>query len=73
MLATHTQIGYYHAARRQMQRLAENLELGELSLRTTPGLGATVRRLGRVTTFQFTILALLGAADLAGGIVALTS
>lgn len=43
-LVVETQHDYYRAARERLQRVEGMLELEELSLRTTPGMGSVYRR-----------------------------
>lgn len=73
LLANLTQNVYYRAARDQMNALAKRLRVEETSLKTTPGLGSGVKRLGKVTTFQLTMLGLIGLADLVGAAAAFCS
>jgi hypothetical protein len=72
LVATRVQQGYYQAARDHKADIESKLELGPLSLATTPGMGSPFRRLGKVTTFISVMLSLLAAIDLAGSIASLT-
>ncbi len=65
-LANDVQHGYYKSARELKRGLEEKLELGEVGLRTTPGQGSGIARLGRVGTFLKIMLVALGLADLVG-------
>lgn len=65
-LANNVQHGYYASARDIKQGLEIKLELGDAALRTTPGQGSPIARLGRVGTFLKIMLVALGLADLFG-------
>lgn len=65
-LANDVQHGYYTSARDLKQALEEKLELHEVALKTTPGQGSGITRLGRVGTFLKIMLVALGLADLVG-------
>jgi hypothetical protein len=65
--ATYLQHGYYRAARGQMRSLGERLALGEAAVTTTPGMrGALPKRLGKVQTILYTLLAVAATIDLVG-------
>lgn len=67
-----TQKDYYLAARDTKSTLERRLGLGDLAIRTTPGMGSRrIRRLGRVTTFQVVVLIALGVADVFGATASL--
>ncbi|HEX8689800.1 MAG TPA: hypothetical protein VF729_06115 [Solirubrobacterales bacterium] len=66
LLANNSQHGYYQAARQLKEDLESELELGEHALRTTPGMGSKVQRLGRVRTFLGTMLVAIAFVDLTG-------
>lgn len=66
LASTHVQQGYYREARDHKARLEAELRLGTLSLSTTPGMGSSVRRLGKVTTFNEVLLSVLAVIDLMG-------
>jgi hypothetical protein len=69
--ASHTQNGYYRAARRTMAALEARLGLEEFGLRTTPGMrSGRRRRFGRVTTLQNVVFAMLGLVSIAGALAA---
>jgi hypothetical protein len=66
LAAGRVQQGYYLATRNHKRRLEELLDLGDLAIRTTPGMGSTTRRLGKVTTFHTLIISILLCLDLLG-------
>jgi hypothetical protein len=57
---------YYQSIRDHKARLERELDLKEYSIRTTPGMGGTVTKLGRVTPLLNVMLIILGALDVAG-------
>jgi len=65
-LANDVQHGYYKSARNRKTDLEKRLELGDLALATTPGMGSGLRRLGRVGTFLKIMLVAIALADLVG-------
>lgn len=71
--ATATQLAYYEASRDQMKHLSGKVGLGDLALKTTPSMGAQIKRFGKVKTFQYLILLAIAAADVAGFVVSITS
>jgi hypothetical protein len=71
LAASHVQQGYYRTTRDHKAILESKLNLGTLSLSTTPGMGSTLRRLGKVTTFNNVVVSILAATDLVGFIVVL--
>jgi len=73
IVANVVQHGYYRAARDEVRRLREALELPQTALATTPGIGARVRRLARVKTFQVIMLSALLGADVVGAAYSFTS
>jgi hypothetical protein len=71
ILANETQTSYYHSARDLKRRLEDRLDIRELALATTPGMGSSIRRLGRVGTFLKIMLAAIALTDLIGaGLIA---
>jgi hypothetical protein len=66
VFANESQHGYYRSARYVKQRIEERLELKEMALATTPGMGSKVGRLGRVRTFLKIMLVAIAAVDLGG-------
>ncbi|WP_026910850.1 hypothetical protein [Patulibacter minatonensis] len=69
--ASHTQTGYYRAARQSVADLEGRLGISEFGLRTTPGMGSPVaRRYGRVTTLQNLVFAVLGLVSVVGAFAA---
>jgi hypothetical protein len=70
-LANDSQHSYYKAARETKERLEEKLELGDVALRTTPGMGSGIARLGRVSTFLKTMLVAIALVDLVGAGISL--
>lgn len=69
-LANNTQHGYYQSARELKERLEKDLELGEVGLRTTPGMGSKIERLGRVGTFLKTMLVAIAFVNIVGAGIA---
>lgn len=65
-LANDVQHRYYQSARDRKRELEKKLELGEVALATTPGMGSGIERLGRVGTFLKVMLIAIAAADLVG-------
>jgi hypothetical protein len=66
ILANQTQHDYYKNVRDLKRDIENRLELGDLAVATTLGMGGMRGRIARVTTFQNLILGALLAADLAG-------
>jgi len=66
LAANASQKRYYQATRNHMKELAEDLGLGRYELRTTPGMGSTLRRFGKVTTFINVILVLIAVGAASG-------
>ena len=71
LFANATQTSYYRAARDKKQRIEEQLDLGDLALATTPAMGSGRKRLGRVRTFQYTMVVVLLAISVVGGVEAI--
>ena len=69
LAAGRVQQGYYRTARDHKAVIEEELELTKLRLSTTPGMGSTMRRLGKVTTFNNVLLGILGVLDVAGAVI----
>lgn len=69
MLASQVQTGYYRTARDHKRKLEDRLGLDDLSLSTTPGMGSTLRRLGKVTTFNVVLLSALALVNVMGVVV----
>lgn len=65
-LANDTQHGYYKSARELKKKLETQLQLEEVALKTTPGMGSRIKRLGRVGTFLKTMLVAIALVDLVG-------
>ena len=63
-LANGVQHGYYQAARNRKHDLENRLDLREVALTTTPGMGSEVSRLGRVGAFLKVMLVAIALADL---------
>jgi hypothetical protein len=66
LLANNTQHSYYKSARGLKEKLEDQLQLGEFALRTTPGMGSKLERLGRVGTFLKTMLVAIAFVDIVG-------
>jgi|HubBroStandDraft_4_1064222.scaffolds.fasta_scaffold15961_3 hypothetical protein len=67
MSATYMQHGYYRAARDHMRLLANQLELGEAAVTTTPGMrGALPRRLGKMQTILYMLFAVVAVINFIG-------
>jgi hypothetical protein len=66
LTAGKVQRGYYRQAKKHKGHLEKLLELEELAIRTTPGMGGTTQRLGRVTTFHNAMLTIILVLDLGG-------
>jgi hypothetical protein len=66
VLANETQHTYYRSARNLKQELEQRIELEELAIVTTQGMGSTLRQLGRVRTFMKIMLIAIGLVDLGG-------
>lgn len=64
--ACHVQHGYYRRARDHKADIESLLHLADLRLQTTPGMGSTIRRLGKVKTFNNSVLSIIAALDTAG-------
>jgi len=65
--ATSMQHGYYRTARDHMRSLDERLALGSTAVQTTPGMrGALPRRLGKMQTILYTLLAISAAVNVIG-------
>ena len=69
LAAVRVQHGYYRTARDHKARIEERLRLGDLRLGTTPGMGSAITRLGKVTTFNGTLLGILAVMDRVGATV----
>jgi hypothetical protein len=68
LAASRVQLGYYRAARTHKADIEQQLELGPLSISTTPGMGSTLRRFGKVTMFNNFTLCVLALADAIGAV-----
>lgn len=66
LFAGQVQRAYYRQTKDHKARLESLLGLGALAIRTTPGMGGTVRRVAKVTTFHTVILSVVLALDLVG-------
>lgn len=66
ILANESQRSYYRAARELKGTIEDRLDLKELALATTPGMGSRINRLGRVGTFLKIMLVAIAAVDLVG-------
>jgi hypothetical protein len=66
VLANKTQGGYYRSSRDLKASIEKELDLGAMSIATTPGMGSTVTRLGRVGTFLRTMLIAIALVDALG-------
>jgi hypothetical protein len=66
IFANNTQHGYYRSARELKQKLEDKLELEGLALQTTPGMGSTIERWGRVRTFLRIMLVAIALVDIVG-------
>jgi hypothetical protein len=71
LLAMVTQHQYYRAARDGKTMLETQLNLGELAVRTTPGMGSPRERPLTVRTATLIMLGILGVGDAAGFVYAL--
>lgn len=67
--AVRVQQGYYQAARDHKAAIEHCLGLGDLSVTTTPGMGSTIRRLGKVNTFNLVVLGVLALMNAIGVVV----
>ncbi len=72
-LANDVQHRYYQSARERKKDIEEALELKDMALATTPGMGSRIERLGRVGTFLKVMLVAIGVADLLGAGFALAN
>jgi hypothetical protein len=70
-LANDAQHTYYRAARALKQRLEERMDLDDLALTTTPGMGSSFSRLGRVRTFLKVMLVAIALVDIGGAALAI--
>lgn len=71
ILANETQASYYRSARDLKKAIESALEINDLSLATTPGMGSGIKRVGRVGTFLRVMLAAIAVTDLLGaGLIA---
>lgn len=66
LAASKVQKAYYDSIRDHKARLETALNMSTFRIRTTPGMGGVVSRLGRVTTFLNVILIILALMNLAG-------
>lgn len=67
LIAGHVQREYFRQTKRHKAAIEARLELGDLAIRTTPGMaGDTARRLAKVTTFNTVILSIVLLLDAAG-------
>ena len=66
ILSGEVQHAYYRAARDAKARLETRLQLGDLALKTTTGMGSPLHRLGTVVGYNRFLLGVLGAADIGG-------
>lgn len=66
ILAGEVQHAYYRSARDAKARIEERLELGDLSIRTTTGMGRPMRKFGTVRSYNRFLLSVLAAADIGG-------
>lgn len=66
MLANKTQHDYYKNVRDRKNELERRLQLGDIALATTRGMGGIRKRIARITTLQQFILMALLVADLVG-------
>jgi len=57
---------YYEQTRLHKANIESKLDLGELRIKTTPGMGSTVKRLGKVKTFLSVMLIVIGTIDTLG-------
>jgi hypothetical protein len=72
-LANETQHDYYRAARAHKAELEKSLDLGELALSTTRGMGGAARRWGSVTILVRGMLSFLALGDAVGIILSLNA
>lgn len=70
-LANEAQHSYYRAARALKSKLEKQLGLEDLALATTPGMGSSFKRLGRVRTFLKIMLVAIAIVDLGGAAFAI--
>lgn len=66
VLANEAQHSYYRSARALKLELEQRMQLGDLALATTPGMGSSFGRLGRVRTFLKIMLIAIALVDLGG-------
>lgn len=66
ILAGEVQHAYYRSARDAKARIEGRLELGDLSIRTTSGMGGPVHIFGTVLSYNRFLLGVLAAADIGG-------
>lgn len=66
LVAGSVQRSYYRQTKTHKARIEALLGLGDLAIRTTPGMGSTARRLAKVTTFHNAILSILLLLDCTG-------
>jgi hypothetical protein len=69
IFATRTGHAYYQRTRDLKTLIEERLGLGDLAIKSTMGMGSRAAKLGKVTSFQTTMLVVLAAASVAGAIV----
>lgn len=67
--ATRIQKGYYSEARDLVKAIQAQLPLGDLAIRTTPGMGSARPRWRRVGQLQEWMFMLIAAVDLSGLVV----
>ena len=66
IFAGEVQHAYYRSARDAKARIEDRLGFGDLSIRTTGGMGAPKHRLGTVLGYNRFLLGVLAAADIGG-------
>lgn len=66
VLANEAQHNYYRSARDLKQELERRMELEDLAIVTTQGMGSRLRQLGRVRTFMKIMLIAIALVDLGG-------
>lgn len=71
VLANEAQHTYYRAARAVKLELESRMQLDDLALATTPGMGSGFRRVGRVRTFLKIMLIAIALVDLGGAAFAI--
>lgn len=66
LFAGTVQRSYFRQTKAHKAKLEELLELGDLAIKTTPGMGGPARRIAKVTTFHNAIISILLVLDLGG-------